>query len=232
MVQQIVIQTEAARPRSFAQGRHRRDAIVSVPGMLHGRVAALGPHATTERLQQKATFVDKNQASLPLDALFLTAASARPASGRFRLRGARGQVARAFADSSRADARAFRHNRDDSPRQTAVESNPARAVRTSRPERNPSAASPAAGPSAISAAPGATTSARVLDGAWPATSANRRAARLASNGWRMTNWNRPSQPLSPTISPAQKAELPDVGELPALREFQWVSCTIIRNSPL
>ena len=232
MIQQVVIQTETAGPRSFAQGRHRRDAIVSVPGMLHGRVAAFGPHSTAERLQQKATFIDKNQASLPLGALFLTVASARSASGRFRLRAAREQAALASADSSRADARAFRHNRDDSPRQTAAESNPARAVQTTRLVRSPSAASPAAMPPAISAAHGETISARARGEVWNAVSAHLRAARLVSNGWRMTNCNRPPQPLSPTISPAQKAGLPHIGELPAPREFRWVSCTIIRSSPL
>jgi len=232
MVQKIVIQAEAARPRSSAQGCHRCNAIVSVPGMLHGSMAALGPHATTQRLQHEATFIDKNQASLPLGALFLTAASARSASGRFRLRGAREQAALAFADSSRADVRAFRHNRGDSPRQIADESNPARAVPTTRRVRNPSAVNPGAVPPAISAVPAATTSARAPGEAWPAASAHRRAARLVSSGWRMTNCNRPPQPLSPTISPAQKAGLPHVGELRAPREFQWVSCTIIRRSPL
>lgn len=232
MIQQIVIQAEAARPGSSAQGRHRRDAIMSVPGMLHRRVAALGPHSTTQRLQQKAAFIDKNQASLPLGALFLVAASARFASGRFRLRGAREQAALASANSSRADARAFRHNRDDSPRQIAAESNPARGARTTRRVRNPSAVSPAAARPVTFAAPVATTSARALGEAWPAASAHRRVARLASSGWPMTNWNLLPQPLSPTISPAQKAGLPHVGELRALREFQWVSCTIIRCSPL
>jgi hypothetical protein len=98
--------------------------------------------------------------------------------------------------------------------------------------RIPNGGSLAEGPRPIVAVAETTTSAPALDAAWPAASAHRHDAKLASNGWPTKDSNLMPQPLSPTISPAQKAGLPHTGELPALRGFQWVSCTIIRDGTL
>jgi len=232
VIQKIVIHPEAIRPRCAAQGRHRGDAVVPIPGVLHWSVAALRPHPTPQRLQHKATFVDENQASLAVGALFLVAASARSASGRFRIRDVRGPVAPASADSSQAGAAACPHNRDDSPRRTAAESDPAPRAQTILPPRNPSTRTPDGALPSTFAVGLPTTSPGAPDEAWPPVPALRHVARLASTGWPMTDWHLPPQPLSLTIPLAQKAGLPHVGELPAPREFRSVSCTIIRSSPL
>src|SRR3989442_676293 len=93
MVQKIVIHPEAAGPRSTTECGHGGDPVVPIPGMLDRRVAALGPHAAPQRLQQVAAFIEKYHASLPLSALFLAAASVRFASARLPRRDVRGHAA-------------------------------------------------------------------------------------------------------------------------------------------
>ena len=223
MIEQLVIQAEATRPRSAAERGHRGDAVMPVPGVLHRGLPALGPDASPQGLQQKAAFVDKNQASLSLGALFLIAASARLSSGRFPSRAARGRVAPAFEDSSPNGAATCRHNRDGIRRQTAAESNPAPAEQTSRRAHIPSDANLAAEPRPAAAFAQARASAAGPDEVWPAAFARRRDATLPSSDWRMRYLNQQPQPLAPAISPARKAGLLHIGELPALRAFREVS---------
>lgn len=232
MVEQFVVQAEPTRPWRPAERGQGGDAVVPIPSVLHWRMAALGPDPSPQRLQQKAAFIDENQASLALSALFLIAASARVSSGRFLFRAARGRVALVSADSSRGGGGAFRHNRGDSRRQTAAESDSARAARTSHRACSPRKANPVSMPKPAAAVAEASASADVPDAAWPATPARLHDARLPSNDWQRRYSNQRPQPLAPAISPAQKAGLPHVGELPALRGFLGVSCTIIRDSPL
>lgn len=79
VVEQVVVQTETFSPGSAGQSRQCSDAVVSVPGMLDRRLAHRSPHAPSQRLKQVATFVQKNQASLTYETLFLAAAIRRGA---------------------------------------------------------------------------------------------------------------------------------------------------------
>jgi len=232
MVQQFVIHAEASCPRSTTERGHDCDAIAPVPGMLHWRVATLRPHSTPQGLQQKATFIEKNQASLPLGALFLVAASADSASGRSPLRGVRGHAALVSADSNPSRAVACRHNRDGNPRRTTARSDLALRDQSNPPADSPNAAYPTLAPRATLAGRMAAISARDQDEASPRVSAHLRAARHPSSDLPRTCSNRLLQPLPPAISLAQRAGLPHVGELPAHREFQQVSCIIIHNGPV
>lgn len=81
VVQKFVIQSQPQRPRGACDGSNRRNAFPPIPGTLDGRVACRRPHSPPQRLQQKPTFVEKNQASLTFEALFLVAAKIRDASG-------------------------------------------------------------------------------------------------------------------------------------------------------
>ena len=142
VVEQFVVQPEPFSPGCAGNGRHRRDAIVSIPGTLDGRVSRRSPHAPPQRLQQIATFVEKNQASLPFEALFLAAAISRGASGRWPVRCVRGLAAPASADSSRVCEAASPHSPGDTPRRTVAGSCPAPADRSSPRARIPSDAVP------------------------------------------------------------------------------------------
>ena len=100
VVKQRVVQPESFRPRRAGEGRHRRDSVVSVPGMLQRRLANRSPHAASQWLKQIATFVEKNQASLTFEALFLAAAIRRGATERWPVRLVLGHVAPASVDSN------------------------------------------------------------------------------------------------------------------------------------
>jgi len=232
VVEQFVVQPQPQRPRGAGDGGERRKAIASIPHPLQGRLARRGPHPPPQRLQQKPTFIEKNQASLTFEALFLAAASRRGANGQSPSRRVLELAALASAHSSPFDAAACRRNRDGIPRQISAESNRELAGRSNPTARNPSAAYRASKRPATAVAAAAAISVRDQDEAWAAAFSRRRAARLASSGLPTTDWTPPTQPLPPAISPARKAGLQYIGELPALREFLKVSYSIIRRSPV
>ena len=113
VIQEFVVQSQPQRPRRAGDGGDRRNAITSIPGTLNGRVASRCPHSSPQRLQQEPAFIEKNQASLTFEALFLVAAKFRDASGRCPPRCVRGLAAPASADSSPADAAIAAHIPDD-----------------------------------------------------------------------------------------------------------------------
>lgn len=224
VVEQVVVQSKALGPRSASKCCQGGDAVVPIPRILQRRFPARSPHAPAERLQQIAAFVEKNQASLPAEALFLAAASFRGASGRWPVRCVRGRVARVSVESSRSGAAACPHSPRGTPPQTAAGSGPAPAGSSSPTERIPSSAFRASAQSAGAFA------ARVLIGALdpddisqPAT-APRHASKHPSNDARTTRCIPPRQPLPSTFSPAQKAGLRSFDELPTPRESLMVSC--------
>lgn len=104
MIEQDIMQAESRRPWSARKRSDRRDAIVPVPRVLQRRLAFRCPNASSQWLQQIATFIEKNQASFTFEALFLSAANRRGSNGRCRVRFVRERVVRASVDSSRVDA--------------------------------------------------------------------------------------------------------------------------------
>src|SRR5581483_5848513 len=232
LVQEIVVQAEATSPRGAAERRHCGNPIVPVPGMLYWRMAALGPDAPSQRLQQIAAFIEKYQASFSLGALFLVVANARSASARSPLPDVRVLVARVSAGSNPAGAITCRRSRDGSRLRTTAKPDPEPRGRSNLPAHSSSVACQALVPPAIAVVDVAPASDRDRDAVWPSASSRPRAARLSSSGLPTTRLPPQTQPLPPMISLAQKAGLQHIGELPALRDFQKVSCTIIRSNPV
>lgn len=222
VVEQVVVQTEAFRPGSAGQRRQCRDAIVSVPRMLDGRPTHRSPHAPSQRLQQIATFVEKNQASLPFEALFLAAAIRRGATERWPVHCVRAPAAQASADSSRVCEAISARSLGGTPHQRAVGSCPAPAVRSSQMAHTPKIEFPASKRRPMRCVVEPRVSAAVRDGVWHI--AHFHVATISSNDAPTKHSNPRTQPLPSTFSPAQKAGLRSCDELPALREFLRVSC--------
>lgn len=217
-----IVQPQSQRPGGSGDGGDCRDSIPPIPRALQRRVAARRPHAPSQRLQQKPTFVDKNQASLTLEALFLVAANIRDASGQFPLRPARGRGARASADSNPTDAANAAHTPDETPRRTIAGSCPALKVRSNPPVRIPSTECLASTPRSIQSVGARTAWALCPDEAW--TAACCRVSTRSSNDVPTKHWSQRSQPLPSTPFPSRKAWLRLFDGLRAYRGFLSVSC--------
>lgn len=222
VVQQFIVHPQPQRPRRAGDGSDRRDAIAPIPDTLKGRVASRRPYPPPQRLQKIPTFVEKNQASLSFEALFLVAAKFRDASRRCPPRFVRGRAAPASADSSRADAITVAHIPDETPRRIVAGSCPAPTVRSSHPAHIPNTAcrEPVLPP--IRFAGAQTTLAFFPNEAW--TVARSRASTLSSNDAPMTRWNPRSQPLPSTTCPSRKAWPRLFDGLRAFRGFLLVAC--------
>lgn len=222
VIQQFVVHPQPQRPWSAGDGGDRRDAIASIPDALKGRVASRRPYPPPQRLQKIPTFVEKNQASLPLEALFLVAAKFRDASRQCRPRFVRGHAAPASVDSSRVDAVTAAHTPDETPRQTVAGLRPAPTVRSSHPAHIPNTACREPMPPPIRFADAQIIWAFFLNEAWTVTCC--RASTLSSNDVPMTRWSPRSQPLPSTTYPSRKAWLRLFDGLRAFRGFLLVSC--------
>ena len=95
-------------------------AIMTIPGLEHGRVTARSPGATAKGLQHQACFVEKHQASFSSEPLFLVAAKSRYATGRSPVRRARGCARPVSAGSSPACATGYLRSRRGIRRRTNV----------------------------------------------------------------------------------------------------------------
>lgn len=203
VIQQFVVHPQPQRPRSAGDGGDRSDAIASIPGTLKGRLAGRCPYPPPQRLEKKPAFVEKNQASLSLEALFLAAAKFRDARRRWPPRFVRGRAAPASVDSSRADAASAAHTPGETPRRIVAVSCPAPAVRSSRPAHNPSTACREPVPTTIRFVAAPTIWVFFPNEAW--TEACCRASTLFSNDAPMTHWTPRSQPLPSTTFPSRRA---------------------------
>lgn len=228
VVKQFVIQAEPTGPRRASNGRQSSDPIVTIPDSLDRRVSRRSPHSPPQRLEQIATFIEKNQASLPFEALFLAAASSRGSSGQWRLRSARALVVLASGDSNRADAAIGAHRQGGTARQKVAGSCRAQAARSTPTARIPNAASPASGrrPIRIAAEPKAS----VFGPDEVLRAACYRVATPPSTDVLKTHWRLPQQLLLSTSFPAQTAGLRFSDGFRALRDFLMVSCTYSSGS--
>ena len=222
VVQEFVVQSQPQRPRRAGDGGDRRNAITSIPYTLDGRVARRGPHSPPQRLQQKPTFIEKNQASLTLEALFLVAAKIRDASGQCPPRFVRGLAAPASADSSPADAATAAHTPDETSRRTVAGSCPAPKVRSIHPVHTPNTVCRAPMQRPIRSVGGRTAWELCPDDAW--TVACFRASTPSSTGVPMTRWSPRPQPLPSTTYPSRRAWPRLFDGLRASRGFLLVSC--------
>lgn len=223
VIQKFVVQSQPQRPRSPCDGGDRRDAIASVPGPLNGRVACRGPHSPPQGLQQIATFVDKNQASLAFEALFLVAARCRDAIGQCPIRCVLGPAVRASADSSPTDAATAAHTPDENLRQTIAGSCPAPTVRSNRQAHNPNIACRASMQRRVLSVAGLKVWASCQDE--PSLEACSHASTHFASGTPMTHWNRLPQPHPSTTRPSRRAWPRSSDGLRASRGFLLVSCS-------
>jgi hypothetical protein len=80
VVEQREVEPKPFRPRRPRDGGDRRDAVAPIPSVLNGSSPSRRPHMLSQRLQHIAAFIEENHASLPIEALFLSAANRRGAS--------------------------------------------------------------------------------------------------------------------------------------------------------
>ena len=223
VVEQTTVQVETLGPRCSCQGSQGSDAVVSLPGVLHGRVSDARPDPSTKGLQQIPTFVEKHQASMPFQPPFLGAATFPDANVRFLPRLVRGPAVGASGDSTRVGAAASRHSPHETTRRTTSRSNFGPGRRSSRIARSPKplVLDPTLSPVPVAAASsGAATAQHAV---CELSLVPLVASTLFANDWPKRHCNRPPQPLPSATSPARKAGPRSFDELLALREFLWVS---------
>jgi len=223
VIQEFVVQSQPQRPGCARDGGDRRNAVTSIPGTLNGRVASGCPHSSPGWLQQKAAFIEKNQASLTFEALFLVAAKCRAAIGQCSLRCVLGLAARASADSNPTDAAVAAHIPDDNPRQTVAGSCPAPAVRSSHRAHSPNNVCRVSRQRPVLSVAGLKAWASCLDEA--SIEACSHASMHFASGMPMTHWSRLPQPLPSMACPSRRAWPRSFDGLRASRGFLWVSCS-------
>jgi len=225
MVQQLVIHPKALLPGCHRQGAKDAQPVVSVPGMTDRRLADRSPNPPPHRLQQKATFIQENQASLSFGSLFLAGATRPGATARWRLRPVREHDAPASAGSSRVDAAAFRHSQRGSSLGTVAQSASLHAGSSNRVWGSPKPRHRHSRRPAKTRGPQMSIWVRGPDGAClPGLAYHHLPAHL-SNASLTIYSNQPPQPLPSTCSLALEAGLQSVDELPTPRDFQEVSCS-------
>jgi hypothetical protein len=222
VIQQFVVHPQPQRPRCAGDGGDRCNAIASIPGTLKGRMARRRPYPPSQRLQKIPTFVEENQASLTLEALFLVAAKFRDASRRCPPRFVRGPAAPASADSSQAGAATAAHTPHETRRRTVAGSRPALTVRSSHPAHIPNIACREPVPTPICFADAPPVSAFFPHEAWTVTCC--RASTPPSTDAPMTRCSPQSQPLPSTTCLSRRAWPRLFDGLRAFRGFLLVSC--------
>lgn len=222
VVKEFVIQAQPGGPRRPSDCGQCRDSIVTIPRVLNRCVSFGSPHSPPQRLQQIATFIEKNQASLPLEALFLSATSLRGASGRCHPRSVRAPAVLASANSNRVCGANEARIPDGGPRQRAAGSCLERAALSNRTERTPNSASPAIMHAPIRRVVGSRASAFCLDVVSNAVYS--RVARHSSIDTPKRHSSQLPQPLPSMTFPARTAGPRFFDGIPALRDFLMVSC--------
>jgi hypothetical protein len=222
VIQEFVVQPQPQRPGSFCHGGECRNAIASIPRSLQWRVTAWRPDTPSQWLQQIPAFIEKNQASLPFEALFLVAAKFRDASGRSPLHFARGRVAPAFVGSNPADAVVAVRTGDETRRRTVAKSHLAREVRSSPLEHIPNTVCRGLRLPPVLYVDRQTAWMVGPDAAWLATGSH--ASTPSAIGMPRKHWNRRLQPHLSATCPARTAWLQSYDGFRASQGFRLVSC--------
>ena len=229
VVKEFVVQTQPTGPGRASNCRQRSDPIVTIPDSLNWRVSRRSPHPPPQGLQQIATFIEKNQASLPFEALFLAAASSRGSSGRWRLHSARALVGLASVDSIRADEANGARRWDGTARRKVAGSCPAPVAQSTPMARTPNAVCPASVRQRVRSAGELRASVSVPDEVLHA--ACHRAATHSSTDVPKTHWRLPQRRLPSTSFPARTVGLRFADGSRAPRDFLMVSCIHCSDSP-
>jgi hypothetical protein len=221
MVQQFDVQSKSIGPGSASDRRHRRDSVVAIPSQLDWPMSFGCPHSSPQRLQQKATFIEENDASFSFEALFLTAAIRRGANGQSPVRPFLAPVARGFEDSTRPPGEAAGRSLDDSRHRTVDGSDLA-----PRDQSIPTTHSPSDVSLATATPPNATAVRRTIslpDHDAVSVAVCRLVARPFATERLKRHLNQLQQPLPSATFPSQKAGLRFSDGLRAIRGFLWVS---------
>jgi hypothetical protein len=222
VIQEFVVQSQPQRPRRACDGGNRRNAFTSIPRALDRRVACRRPNSPPQWLQQKPTFIEKNQASLTFEALFLVAAKIHGANGRCPPHFVRGLAAQAAVGSNPADATTLAHIPDETPRRTVAGSCPAPGVRSIRRVHTPNTVCRALVQRPIPYVDGRKAWGLCPGEAW--TEACLHASTPLSIGVPMKRWSQLPQPLPSTTCPSRRAWPRSFDGLRAARGFLMVSC--------
>jgi hypothetical protein len=231
VLKQRIVQPESFRPRRAGKCCQCGDSIVSIPGMLHGGLANRSPYTPPQRLQQIAAFVEKNQASLTFEALFLAAAIRRGAIERWPVRFVLGHVAPVSVDSSQVCAEASPRSPRGIRRQTVDKSGLGPADMSTPKASSPNKWCPASVQPKAPCAVRATVWRADQDADEHVMPYCRRDSIFPSNGMQRRRYTRLQQPLPSTFSLARKAGLQSFDELPAPQDFLVVSCRQFIRSP-
>lgn len=223
VVEQFVVETQTCSPRCEGHSGQRRDPVVTIPDALDRRMSFRCPHPSPQRLQQIATFIKENQASLPCKALFLAAARFRDASGRCHARFAHALAVPASADSNRVCEEAVARNRDESPGRRGAGSCPGPTAPSTPTVRIPNNVFLETKRPPIPFAVQATAWIFCRREVWPVTYF--RVARPCATDGPKKRCNQSPRPLRSTSSHARTIEPRSSDELRALRGFLMVSCT-------
>lgn len=221
MVEQREVKPESLGPRRPGDGGDRRDSVMTVPGILQWRLSFGCPNLLSQWLQQIATFVKENHASLPVEALFLSAAIRRGTSERSRFRFVHGLSARASVGSNPTSAIIAVRSARGTRRRISDESDLAREVPSNPTGRTPSNAFPSTTREPSGQSSFATIEERDQDAAWagacshvskpPASDAPTRRLHLPRRQHPLTTF--PARTIGPRFS----------DELRAIRDFRGVS---------
>ena len=229
VVKEFIVQAQPTGPGRASDCRQCGDSIVTIPDSLNRRVSRRSPHPPPQRLQQIPTFIEKNQASLPFEALFLAAASSRGSSGRWRVHSARALAVLASADSIRTDEANGARRCDGTARRKVAGSCRGQVVQSTPMARTPNAACPASVRRQARIAGEPKASVFVPDDVLHA--ACHRAATLSSTDAQTTHWRLPQQQLPSTSFPARTVGLRFADGSRAQRDFLLVSCAYHSDSP-
>ena len=110
---QPVVQTDMPTARRERKCANRGETVATIPHALNRRLAGRRPGSSAIGLEHKATFIEKNDASLPFEAPFLFAATFGGAIVRFPLRQLLAHAAPAFGWSSLRRAGSGERGRHD-----------------------------------------------------------------------------------------------------------------------
>lgn len=224
VVKQLAVEIESFRPRRSNQCTQCRNAVMSCPRVVHGRLSSPCPHAPAEWLQHVPTFIEKNQASVSLGPLFLSRAKSRRATARSRLRFVPGRAVEAFVGSTLTGVTEFRHSRHGTLLRTTAGLPPGLTRMSNLVGQIPRL--PAPDPTLRQVAVAAQRSVWAVgqDAASGPIHAHRDDSTPFSSDWQTRHSIQLQRPLPSTISLAQKAGPQFSDELPTPRVFLMVSC--------
>ena len=206
VVQELIVQAKSTGPRCASNCGQCGDSVMTIPHMLDRRHPTRGPHSAPQRLQQIATFIEKNNASFAFEALFLSAANRCGSNGRSRSRPARALAVSVSADSIRACGASAARNQDGTAHRTAGRSCLGQVAQSIRTTRSPNAAFLVTKPQSTSSAVGKRASAYAPDG--PSRATYSRGATPSSNDAPKRCLSQPPQLHPSTSFPARTAERP------------------------